>query len=98
MPALTPEQNAYGLAQFLARAPDLKRQIDALTEREADCLGVSLEEFRRSKTQIAIAEAAQLSGEDNHEFFLRFVAKSEEEYAVMVAANRASIQAALVGE
>jgi len=98
MPELTPEQMAQGLARFFAKNPHIKCKIDALTEREADILGVPLDEWRHIEAHKEISKAAASFGEDSHEFFLRFVANSEEEYAAMVAANRAAIQAALLGE
>lgn len=98
MPALTPEQITQGLARFLAKNPSIQCKIDALTEREADLLGVPLDEWRHLEVHKEVAKAAASLGEDGHEYFLRFVANTEEEYAALVAANRAALQAALFGE
>lgn len=98
MPTLTAEQQAQGLARFLERNPDIKRRIDSLTEQEADILGLSLDDLRINCTHQELAKVAASEDVDGHEFFLSFVANSDEEYAAMVSANRAAIKALLLGE
>jgi hypothetical protein len=75
------ERDHHKLAceNFLARHPEVKAELDALSQREAGILGISLDEFREWKLGERLQEQADLSGVDVGDFIISVAARSESE-------------------
>ena len=92
MTKLTTEQMATGRTRFLAGYPEIKARIDALTQFEADALGVTLDHLRESETMRALRETAQAKGVDCIELFWSCIADTAAELGDMLARRDEAIK------
>ncbi|MFV8598615.1 DUF6388 family protein [Ralstonia pseudosolanacearum] len=92
MTKLTSDQLAKGRKRFLDGHPEIKRRIEALTQAEADGLGISLELFRESETMRELREVAGAKGIDSTEFFWSCIADTAEEFGAMLERRDALIK------
>jgi len=60
MAKFSDEQLRKGRMRFLAGYADIKRRIDALTQAEADALGITLDDLRESETMRELRDVARL--------------------------------------
>lgn len=95
MTKLTEEQMAKGRKRFLDQNPAIARQIEGLSQQEADAMGISLESLRAAETMKALSKYAYERRQDSQELFLGCVADSAEEFTQMNTARLQSIQRAI---
>ena len=92
MNKLTPEQWEKGRKRFLDGHPEIKQKIEALTQSEADALGVSLELLRESETMRELREVARIKGMDSTELFWSCIADTAEELKAMLERRDAALK------
>lgn len=80
-------RRAKGRKRFLDQNPQVKRNVESLTQEQADILGISLEWLQEAKTMEAISEYARTIGEDSHEVFLSCIADTVSEFTAMKEAH-----------
>lgn len=85
MAKLTDEQMARGREHFLAGYPEIKQQIEALTEDQAEASCTTLGKLRIIETMKALEQAARAAGKDSHELFLSCIADTAEEFSALMA-------------
>lgn len=92
MSKLNAEQLAKGRKRFLDGHPEIKRKIEALTQSEADAMGVSLELLRETETMHELSEVASVKGIDSTELFWSCIADTAEEFRAMLDRRNASLK------
>jgi hypothetical protein len=95
MTKFTADQLAKGRKRFLDGHPEIKRKIEALTQAEADALGISLEHFRESETMRELRNVASAKGIDSAELFWSCIADTAEEFGAMLEHRDAQIKRSL---
>jgi len=95
MPELTADQMAKGRKRFLDGHPDIARRIDALTQAEADALGISLDQLREIETMRDLRNVASAKGLDATELFWSCIADTAQELGAMLEHRDALIKRAL---
>lgn len=95
MPKLTEEQMKKGRERFLAGHADACAVDDGLSQREADILGIQLEDHRNIKTMELLRTHARSIGAPADELFWSLCFDSTEEFNAFLAENRAAIQRAI---
>lgn len=95
MTKLTADQLAKGRKRFLDGHPEIKLKIEALTQAEADALGISLDHLRESETMRELREVASAKRIDSTELFWSCIADTAEEFAAMVEHRDAAMTRAL---
>lgn len=91
MAKLSEEQMEKGRDLFVEKHPRIQARIRAVSQEEAECMGVSLKELVMVEVMRAVEEEAAAVGESSHDYFLRFVADSEEQRQKMIAENQQEI-------
>lgn len=81
---LTEEQLAKGRKRFLDGYPKIRLYIDALTQREADAMGITLEHLRETETMRYLGQVANATGIDSTELFWSGIADTAEELGQML--------------
>jgi hypothetical protein len=81
---LTDEQLAKGRQRFLEGYAHIKARIDALTQAQADALGITLDDLRESETMRELREVARIKNVDSTELFWRWIADTEAELQEML--------------
>lgn len=92
---LNSEQLEKGRKRFLADFRDVEARINSLTQPVADAIGISLESFRENETMRELREIANVKNVDSTEFFWRYVADTDAEYAEMIEGRDAAVMRAL---
>ncbi|MFP3507519.1 DUF6388 family protein [Burkholderia sp. SIMBA_062] len=95
MDKISADQLAKGRERFLDGHPEIKRKIEALTQAEADALGISLGLLRESETMRELREVARAKGIDSTELFWSCIADTAEEFRAMLERRDASIKRSL---
>ena len=93
--ALTQEQLAKGRKRFLDGHPDVRARIDAISQAEADALGITLEMLRETETMRELRLVAQANGLDSTELFWSCIADTADELGEMLARRDANMKRAL---
>lgn len=85
---LTNDQKKKGLEIFLAGHPEIKSQIEALTESDAQAMCcVTLDQHKDQETMKALRELARKRGIDADELWLSCIADTAEELEQMLTAK-----------
>ena len=86
MPAQMTKEERYKIAcaNFLTQHPEVARELDALSPREAEILGLSIDEFRHGKLAKHLASHANSQGIDSAELVIDLAARSEPERKAML--------------
>ncbi len=92
MTKFTADQLAKGRKRFLDGHPEIRCKIDAITQAEADALGISLEHLRVSETMRELREVARAKGIDSTELFWSCIADTAEEFGAMLEHRDALIK------
>jgi len=92
MQKLTEEQMKKGRDRYLASDFKARAVVDALTEREADILGIPLEDHRRIKTMELLRQHANSIGVSPDELFWSLCFDSAEEFNEFVRQRDEAIQ------
>jgi len=92
MSKFTDEQLAKGRARFLAGQPEVKTRIEALTQADADALGITLEHLRESETMRALRELARAKNLDSMELFWSCIADTAEEFAEIMERHNEAVK------
>ena len=92
---LTIEQLEKGRMRFLADFRDVDARINSLTQAIADAIGISLDTYRENETMRELREIARVRNLDSTEFFWRYVADTDAEYAEMIKGRDAAVTRAL---
>lgn len=92
MSKLTDQQRAKGRERFLGGNPSVKARIDALSQVEADHLGITLDHYRESETMRELQSYAHAQGRDSVELFWSCVADTADELRVMLEKHDAAIK------
>jgi Family of unknown function (DUF6388) len=91
------KQERYDLAcaNFLERHSRIKLEIDALTQQEADCLDLSLSEFREIRVKEHLQKYANERGIDFVDLIIELAGRSDKERRLMRIEHRKAIAEAL---
>lgn len=81
--------------RFLAGYADIKRRIDALTQAEADALGITLDDLRESETMRELRDVARIKNVDSSELFWSCIADTAAEFEEMLERRDAAEKRAL---
>jgi hypothetical protein len=92
---LSKEQIATGYRRFLAEHPDVRARVDAITTRDAEIVGVDLDELRSAEIGRCLQSAADADGEDGFEYLVELAVDSAEERQALYAERDASVRGAL---
>jgi hypothetical protein len=95
MSKLSEEQIAVGYHRFLAQDPEAAAQVNAITQKLADSVGVDLREYRQLEARRALAERADMLGIDPFEYLLRFAVETDAERQRILLARAAAVQRAI---
>ena len=88
---LTTEQLVKGRERFLADFRNIEARINSLTQAEASAIGISLDNYRENETMRELSEIARAKNLDSTEFFWRYVADTDAEYAEMIESRDAAV-------
>jgi len=82
---IIPEKERYRIAceKFLEEYPEVKKQLDSLNPKVAECLDITLEDYRQMELHEAFKRKAEFMGIDVYELVIRYLADSEEELKTM---------------
>lgn len=95
MPKLTDAQMDKAKRMFFAERPQELVKIMTLTQADADCLGVPLDELKEVETFRAIDRVARENGRDTAELMFNLGAADIHEYHRLMAARQEEIDKAL---
>ncbi|PLC48258.1 hypothetical protein CR159_18935 [Pollutimonas subterranea] len=83
---------ARGKQRFFERNPDLMREVDAITEQDAQAAGKSVSELREIAKYRAIAGVTKAMGKDSFIMLLELGSDSTEEFEQLIAAQNVQIK------
>lgn len=83
---------ARGKLRFFERHPDLMREVDAITDQDAQASGKSLGELREIAKYRAIAGMSKAMGKDSFLMLLELGSNSIEEFEQLIAAQNVQIK------
>jgi ferritin-like metal-binding protein YciE len=83
---------ARGKQRFFERHPQLLKEAEAITEREAEALGKSVGEMQEIAKYRAIARAAKTMGKDSLMMLMELGSNSKEELDQLIAAQNTQIK------
>ena len=89
---LSEEQLAKGRKRFLDGYPNIRLYIDALTQQEADAMGITLERLRETETMRYLRKVADATGIDSTELFWSGIADTAEELGQMLERQDAAMK------
>jgi len=95
MAKFTSEQLQKGRTRFLDGHRDIKARIDALTQQEADALGITLEHLREIETMRELRDVAHIKNIDSQELFWSYLADTAAELGEMLERRDAAEKRAL---
>lgn len=92
---ISKEQVVIGHQRFLAENPSAKAEVDAISQDEADALGVTLAQLRFEKTCSLFFQRARNLGIDEFEYQLQLSVDDEDERDKLRQAWKDSIDRAM---
>lgn len=92
---LTKDQIAFAHSRFLEQNPDVQARVQGISARDAQILGVELEEMRVTEIGRGIERAAAFLGRDAYEFMVELAVDDVDERRRLLAENAAALRRAL---
>lgn len=97
MPKLTEEQSKRARETFLASldGAEARKRVESITQKDADFMFTSLEQFKAARTLDEIAGFAQVKGIDSMEYLFSLASDTVDEFSQLCKARDDEINRAL---